>query len=181
MFKKLIPVFASLVLAAASIGATKSPATINNTESSSHENAKAVDLSAGTSASLQIGNLGVDVTKAGTNGEVDLPRSKVAKADHMPTQGEVKIIQPALNYKVENTTENADQYVHSQTYIYFDLTHHQATEYQNGNLAIYHFNTATNSWEQMPTTFVNRGTYGRLATVATGYGSYALGMATASK
>ncbi len=32
MFKKLVPVFASLILAAASIGATKLPATINNTE-----------------------------------------------------------------------------------------------------------------------------------------------------
>jgi len=181
MFKKLVPVFASLILAAASIGATKSPATINNTESAKHENAKTVDLSAGSPTTLQIGNLGADVTNAGTNGEVDLSRSKVAKADHLPTQGEVKIVQPALNYKVENTTEGTDQYVHSRTYIYFDLTHNQATEYHNGNLAIYFFNTSTNSWEQMPTTFVNRGTYGRLATIATGYGSYALGMPTANK
>jgi len=181
MFKKLIPVFASLILAAASIGATKSPATINNTESSKHENSKVVDLSAGTPATLQIGNLGVDVTKAGTNGEVDLSRTKTAKADHMPTQGAVKIVQPVENFKVDSTTESTDQYIHGQTYIYFDLTHNQATQYNNGNLAIYHFNTSTNSWQQMPTIFVNRGSYGRLAAVATGYGSYALGMATASK
>lgn len=169
MFKKLIPVFASLILAAASIGATKSPATN-----------KTVDLSAGSAATVQIGNLGADVTNAGTNGEAVISRSKVAKVDHMPTQGEVKIVQPALNYKVENTTGTTEQYVHSRTYIYFDLTHHQATEYQNGNLAIYFFNTSTHSWEQMPTTFVNRGTYGRLATVATGYGDYALGMPKAN-
>lgn len=182
MFKKLIPVFASLILAAASIGATKSPATINNTESAKHENAKTVELSAGSPATLQIGNLGVDVTKAGTNGEVDISRSKVAKADHMPTRGDVKIVQPVENFMVENTTtESTDQYVHGQTYIYFDLTHNQATQYQNGNLAIYHFNTTTNSWVQLPTIFVNRGTYGRLAAVATGYGSYALGMPTATK
>jgi len=181
MFKKLIPVFASLILAAASIGATKSPATINNTESSTKENAKTVQLSAGSPATLQIGNLGVDVTNAGTNGEVDLSRSKVANADHMPTQGEVKIVQPVENFKVESTTESTNQYVHGQTYIYFDLTHNQATQYHNGDLAIYHFNTTTNSWQQMPTIFVNRGAYGRLAAVATGYGSYALGMPTATK
>lgn len=181
MFKKLVPVFASLILAAASIGATKLPATINNTESSTKENAKAVDLSAGSSASLRVGNLGVYVPKAGTNGEIDLSRSKVSTADHMPTQGEVKIVQPVENYKVEKTSESTDQYVHSQTYIYFDLTHNQQTQYNNGDLAIYHFNTSTNSWEKMPTFFVNRGTYGRLATIATGYGSYALGMPASSK
>ena len=181
MFKKLVPVFASLILAAASIGATKSPATINNNESSNKENAKVVDLSAGSPATLQIGNLGVNVTKAGTNGEVDLSRSEVAKADHMQTQGEVKILNPVENFQVETTTETTDQYIHGQTYIYFDLTHNKATQYNNGNLAIYHFNSATNSWVQMPTFFVNRGTYGRLATIATGYGAYALGMPNASK
>ena len=170
MFKKLIPVFASLILAAASIGATKSPAS-----------SKAVDLTAGSPTTVQIGNLGVYDTNAGTNGQMVLSRSKTTIDDNMPTQGELKIVQPIENYQVESTTGSTDQYVHGQTYIYFDLTHNQATQYHNGNLAIYHFNTSTNSWQLMPTIFVNRGANGRLAVVATGYGSYALGMPTANK
>lgn len=162
------------------LGAITSASNSSTTASSSAKNQGAnstisTNIAVGQTVDFSNGREGVYMQNSSTNGELDLSRMSTTKALHTP-QG-VRFNQPVIDFQVDNANGVQDTYLHGLTYVYFNLSNSELNAWMNGTLAVYHYNSTTKTWSEMPSFQVDRGnTSGnRIAAVVTAYGEYGLG------
>lgn len=174
MFKKWSIVLTSLVLVLSSFGFVVAPAFAKGSVKEGQEAGKTESITAGKAEILAMGMSGISMPKSGFQGELDVMRQMWSQGLHLQPMKGVTFSQ-VLTWNVENTKENAEHFLQGRSYVFFNLTRSQESQWKSGSLGIYSYNPATKTWTRLPA-FAVRGTTNRIAAVATRFGTYALGL-----
>jgi hypothetical protein len=128
-------------------------------------------ITAGEAVDFSSGRAGIFLPKSGYTGTLVI---SLLAADQVRSIKNVHFEESAIAFQVELANGQTETVLHGLNYVYFNLTKDELRTWENGNLAIYHYNAVTKNWAKLSTFFVNRAD-GRIASVAPGFGLYALG------
>jgi hypothetical protein len=181
MIKRLGFMLVAIMMALATVGASVGSAFAKTSEN--NENGTTVDVTAGHAISATLGRNGINIANSPYTGEFELLRTKSTVGDHLRGT-DAKFVDAILTLKVENNSrlERSMSIKSAIGYVYFDLNKNEQALWKSKDLAIYGYNSNTDSWTSLPTRWVSAGLagYGRLAASVSNYSAFALGTPTPS-
>jgi hypothetical protein len=175
MIKRLGFTLAAMVMALATVGASVGTAFAKTSEN--NESGTSVDVTTGQAISATLGRNGINIASSPYTGEFELTHTKSTVGDHLRGTN-AKFVDAMLTFTVDNTTlERPMSIQNANGYIYFDLTKGEQALWQGNELAIYGYNSNTQSWTSLPTRWVSEGEtgYGRLIAPVSDHSAFALG------
>jgi hypothetical protein len=181
MIKRLGFTLVAILMALATVGGSVGNAFAKTSENS--ESGTTVDVTAGHAISATLGRNGISIANSPYTGEFELIRTKSTVGDHLRGT-DAKFVDAILTLKIENSSrlERSMSIKSTIGYVYFDLTKNEQALWNSKTLAIYGYNSKTDSWTSLPTRWVSAGPmgYGRLAAPVSNYSAFALGTPTPS-
>jgi hypothetical protein len=176
MLKRLSFTLMAVILALASLGASVVTGFAKSSTSTSASTT--VDVTAGHSIAATLGRNGIVITSSPYTGEFELSRTKSSVGDHLRGT-DAKFVDGILTLTVtNNTTQMRAMSIKSAIgYVYFDLTKNEQSLWNSKELAIYGYNSNTDSWTSLATRWVSAGPTGngRLTAPVSSYSAFALG------
>lgn len=174
MLKKLSFTLVAITMALATLGA--STVTVFAKSSENGETGQGVNVTVGQSVSTTAGRDGIYIAASPYSGELDLQHTKLAVGDHIHGTN-AKFIDNILSMTVDNVNERQLSPMSANGYVFFDLTVKEENMWQSNQLAIYGYNSNTQTWTVLPTRWVSEGTTGngRLAAPLSNYSDFGLG------
>lgn len=181
MLKRLSFTLMAIIMALATVGALVGTAFAKTSEN--NETGTTVKVTTGHAISATLGRNGINIASSPYTGEFELIRTKSTVGDHLRGTN-AKFVDAILALKVENNSrlERSMSIKSAIGYIYFDLNKNEQALWNGKELAIYGYNSKTDSWTSLPTRWVSAGPtgYGRLAASLSNYSAFALGTPTPS-
>lgn len=170
--KKFVPIVGAIVLAFATLGAGVMPAFAKGNGSNAQ-----VNVTANKPASVSLGNARIFIDESGFNGKLilnSIPPTQLRGLAGVGFRNSVV----KVSYKV--TQRIAGGNVQGEMFIYYTLTQKQYNAWQQGKLAIYHYNRSMSQWVKLTTLAVHlvKEKPSRMWTISArgdGYGIYGLG------
>jgi hypothetical protein len=108
-------------------------------------------ISFGENTDISLGKAGLVFAGSQYDGTVKLTR---VNRNNLPGTNEPDFTQHLLNTRVENTAGQKVSAVIGPVYVYFKVKGPEIRMWNNGDLAIYYYNGATNKWVECPTSFI---------------------------
>jgi hypothetical protein len=173
MLKKLSFTLMAITLALATLGAAVVTAFAKSPEN--NETGQTVNVATGQSVTTRSGRDGIYIASSPYSGELDLSHTKQATGNHLRGTN-AKFVDNILTMTVDNTKERQATPRNANGYVYFDLTKGEQQMWQGKLLAIYGYNSTTQTWTALPTRWVSAGTtgYGRLVAPLSSYTDFGL-------
>jgi LysM repeat protein len=131
-------------------------------------------VSFGKAADIYQGNAGVYMPSSNYDARVVVARH-FAYNYEMPRG--LHLVQNPLEFRVVDENGDRISEIFGLNYVYFNLSRENRRAYDNGDLAIYHYNPAVKGWERCEFQMLidtKNGPNGRLACVAQDFGLFAL-------
>jgi hypothetical protein len=175
MLKRFSFVLVAAALALATLGATAVTTFAKSSEK--NEAGTTVNVSGGHSISATLGHNGIVIASSPYTGELELTRTKPMIGDHLRGTN-AKFVDAILTMKVDETNHERSMTIKKANgYVYFDLTKGEQALWQGKDLAIYGYNSSTDSWSSLPTRWVSEGAtgYGRLVAPVSNFSAFVLG------
>jgi hypothetical protein len=175
MLKRLSFTLVAIFMSLATVGATVGTAFAKTSEN--NESGTSVDVATGQAISATLGRNGIHITSSPYTGEFELNRTKSTVGDHLRGTN-AKFVDAILALTVDNTnTERPMSIQHANGYIFFDLNKYESSLWNSQELAIYGYNSNTDSWTSIASHWVSEGStgYGRLVAPVSNYSAFALG------
>lgn len=135
-------------------------------------NTRQENVSAGNSEDIFQGNAGIFMPTSNYTGTVTVERYDPSKSN---TVKNIQFTQQLLKVTVSDQQGNPITQVTGLNYVYFNLDEQSRSDYNNGNLAIYHYNPQLQSWVQCqyPVLITDKNRpYGRMACIIQNFGLY---------
>ena len=180
MLKRLGFTLIAMIMALATLGAAVGTAFAKTSEN--NESGTTVNVTSGHAISATLGRNGINITSSPYTGELDLTRTKPTVGDHLRGT-DAKFVDAILTLTVDNANHERAMSIKSASgYVYFDLNKYESSLWNSKELAIYGYNSNTDSWTSLSTRWASAGPtgYGRLAASVSNYSAFALGTPTTS-
>jgi hypothetical protein len=180
MIKRLGFTLMAIIMALATVGAAVGTAFAKTSEKT--ESGTTVNVTAGHAISATLGRNGINITSSPYTGELDLTRTKPTTGDHLRGT-DAKFVDAILTMTVDNANHERTMSIKSASgYVYFDLTKGEQALWNGKELAVYGYNSSTDSWTSLSARWVSAGPagYGRLVAPVSKYSAFALGTPTTS-
>jgi hypothetical protein len=179
MLKRLSFTLTAVILALTTLGA--SALTGFAKSSASNSASTTVDVTSGHSIAATLGRNGIIITNSPYTGEFELSRMRSSVGDHLRGT-DAKFVNGILTLTVKNSSplQRALSIKSATGYVYFDLTKNEQALWNSKELAIYGYNSNTQSWTSLTTRMVSAGAtgYGRLVAPVAKFSAFALGTST---
>jgi hypothetical protein len=181
MLKRLSFTLMAVILALATLGAS---VVTGFAKSSANSNTSTtVDVTTGHSIAATLGRNGIIISSSPYTGQFELSRTKSSVGDHLRGT-DAKFVEGILTLTVKNNTRlgRAMSIKTAIGYVFFDLNKNEQALWNSKELAIYGYNSNTQSWTSLATRWVSAGPtgYGRLVASVSNYSAFALATPTSS-